>query len=159
MLFRSVEVATRRDQALETCRRLTEFLHAPTFVPGKPIPEARGISRISLDAAAKMGIGAWAWGDSIFWGYDPRQDNELDEVFSFVAARKAPVPGAGWAAPDPANPWKAVQPMEQTAWYASDAFGLRTADVQGKHAFESFAGQHIGFTDEELSGWLDKYFT
>ena len=48
---------TRRDQALETCRRLTEFLHAPTFVPGKPIPEARGIS---LDAAAKMGIGAWS---------------------------------------------------------------------------------------------------
>ena len=25
--------------------------------------------------------------------------------------------------------------------------------------FESFAGQHIDFTDEELFGWLDKYFT
>ena len=70
-----------------------------------------------------------------------------------------PRAGEHWAAPDPADPWKAVQPMEQTAWYASDAFGLKTADVQGKHAFESFAGQHIGFTDEELFGWLDKYFT
>ena len=47
--------------------------------------------------------------------------------------------------------------MKQTASYASDAFGLRTADEQGKHAFESCAGQHIDFTDEELFGWLDKY--
>ncbi|KAH8051053.1 oxidoreductase [Aureococcus anophagefferens] len=35
-----------------------------------------------------MGIGAWAWGDSLFWGYDPRKDDELREVFDFVAARK-----------------------------------------------------------------------
>ena len=42
--------------------------------------------------------------------------------------------------------------MKQTAWYASDAFGLRTADEQGKHAFESFAGQHIDFTDEGCLG-------
>ena len=70
-----------------------------------------------------------------------------------------PRDGEHWAAPDPADPWKSVQSMKQTAWYASDAFGLRTADAQGKHAFESFAGQHIDFTDEELFGWLDKYFT
>ena len=70
-----------------------------------------------------------------------------------------PRDGEHWAAPDPADPWKRAQPMKQTAWYASDAFGLRTADAQGKHAFESFAGQHIDFTDEELFGWLDKYFT
>ena len=70
-----------------------------------------------------------------------------------------PRDGEHWAAPDPADPWKDVQAMKQTAWYASDAFGLRTADAQGKHAFESFAGQHIDFTDEELFGWLDKYFT
>ena len=70
-----------------------------------------------------------------------------------------PRDGEHWAAPDPADPWKDVQARKQTAWYASDAFGLRTADAQGKHAFESFAGQHIDFTDEELFGWLDKYFT
>ena len=34
------------------------------------------------------GIGAWAWGDSLFWGYDPKEDEELEKVFSFVAARK-----------------------------------------------------------------------
>merc|ERR1719353_430011 len=39
-------------------------------------------------ALPKMGIGAWAWGDSLFWGYDPKEDDELEKVFSFVAARK-----------------------------------------------------------------------
>ena len=39
-------------------------------------------------ALPKMGIGAWAWGDSLFWGYDPKEDEELEKVFSFVAARK-----------------------------------------------------------------------
>ena len=52
----------------------------------------------------------------------------------------------------PGRPLEGWQPMKQTAWYASDAFGLRTADAQGKHAFESFAGQHIDFTDEDCLG-------
>ena len=39
-------------------------------------------------ALPKMGIGAWAWGDSLFWGYQPKEDEELEKVFSFVAARR-----------------------------------------------------------------------
>lgn len=35
----------------------------------------------------EMGIGAWAWGDSLFWGYSPKKDGELAEVFDFVASR------------------------------------------------------------------------
>ena len=49
-------------------------------------------------------------------------------------------------------------PMAQTKWYTTDAFGLKTADDAGKNFFESFAGQHIRFTEPELYGWLDKYF-
>jgi pyridoxine 4-dehydrogenase len=32
-----------------------------------------------------IGVGAWAWGDSLFWGYDPRKDNELQELFDYVS--------------------------------------------------------------------------
>ena len=28
----------------------------------------------------KMGIGAWAWGDSLFWGYSEKEDEELEKV-------------------------------------------------------------------------------
>ena len=31
----------------------------------------------------RVGIGAWAWGDSLFWQYDPSKDEELHEVFDF----------------------------------------------------------------------------
>ena len=56
----------------------------------------------------------------------------------------------------PAN--KTVVPMQQTAWYIEDAFGLKTADAAGKHAYEQFEGNHIRFTIEELYAWLAKYF-
>jgi len=31
----------------------------------------------------KMGIGAWAWGDTLFWGYDQKKDNDLQEVYNY----------------------------------------------------------------------------
>lgn len=31
-----------------------------------------------------MGLGAWAWGDSFFWGYSKQNDNELKQVFDFA---------------------------------------------------------------------------
>jgi len=52
----------------------------------------------------------------------------------------------------------AVVPYKETTWYKDDTFGLKTADDAGKNFFESFKGQHIRFTEEELFGWLDKYF-
>ena len=58
----------------------------------------------------------------------------------------------------PDDPWETVLPMNETAWYATDSFGLRSADAAGKNNFESFKGGHIQFTDEELYAWLDEYF-
>lgn len=34
----------------------------------------------------KIGTGAWAWGDALFWGYNPKEDDELAEVFQYAAA-------------------------------------------------------------------------
>lgn len=31
-----------------------------------------------------LGLGAWAWGDSLFWGYDKKNDNELKVVFDYA---------------------------------------------------------------------------
>ena len=74
--------------ALEVPRRRVlagaPSLAAPLLAPGAAVAgPLRGAY-----AFPEMGIGAWAWGDSLFWGYDPRKDDELREVFDFVAARK-----------------------------------------------------------------------
>ena len=31
-----------------------------------------------------LGLGAWAWGDSLFWGYNPKNDDDLKEVFNYA---------------------------------------------------------------------------
>jgi len=32
----------------------------------------------------KIGTGAWAWGDSLFWGYNPKNDADLEEVYRYA---------------------------------------------------------------------------
>lgn len=34
-----------------------------------------------------MGLGAWAWGDSLFWGYNPKQDSDLQQVFDYALSK------------------------------------------------------------------------
>jgi len=36
-----------------------------------------------------IGLGAWAWGDSLFWGYDPKNDDELRQVYDYATSRSA----------------------------------------------------------------------
>lgn len=33
-----------------------------------------------------IGLGAWAWGDSVFWGYNPKNDGELKKVFDYAVS-------------------------------------------------------------------------
>lgn len=33
-----------------------------------------------------MGLGAWAWGDPLFWGYSSKEDDELKRVFDYAVA-------------------------------------------------------------------------
>jgi len=37
-----------------------------------------------------MGLGAWAWGDSLFWGYNPKNDADLQQVFDYALQQKTP---------------------------------------------------------------------
>jgi len=34
-----------------------------------------------------LGLGAWAWGDSLFWGYDTSEDAALKEVFDYAVSK------------------------------------------------------------------------
>ncbi|KAL9189501.1 hypothetical protein ACHAXT_009176 [Thalassiosira profunda] len=34
-----------------------------------------------------IGLGAWAWGDSVFWGYDKKNDDDLREVFDYALSK------------------------------------------------------------------------
>ena len=54
--------------------------------------------------------------------------------------------------------YKTVLRMNETEWYKSDLFGLKTADEAGKIHFESTPGNHLQFTEKELLGWIDEYF-
>ena len=54
--------------------------------------------------------------------------------------------------------YKTVLRMNETEWYKSDLFGLKTADEAGKIHFESTPGNHLQFTEKELFGWIDEYF-
>ncbi|GMH65302.1 hypothetical protein TrST_g9549 [Triparma strigata] len=69
-----------------------------------------------------------------------------------------PREGEQWRAMDPEDPFGTLLQWNETKWYKEDTFGLATADAANKHNFESFDGQHIQFTQDELMGWLEKYF-
>ena len=55
---------------------------------GRPVRaamvETNNNKKLALPA---IGLGAWAWGDSIFWGYNPKQDEELHKVFDYAVEK------------------------------------------------------------------------
>jgi len=38
-----------------------------------------------------MGLGCWSWGDSFFWGYNPKNDGDLKVVFDYAVKNYSPV--------------------------------------------------------------------
>lgn len=63
-----------------------------------------------------------------------------------------------WGAMDDAPNGNKILQMKDTKFYKSDLFGLKTADEAGRIAFEETPGDHLEFTDQELYGWVEKYF-
>jgi len=68
-----------------------------------------------------------------------------------------PNEGEWWGAMEDGEYGKALS-MKETKLYQQDSFGLKTADEAGKIVFESTPGDHLEFSDEELYGWVEKYF-
>eukprot|EP00928_Gymnodinium_smaydae_P023527 TRINITY_DN19384_c0_g1_i1.p1 TRINITY_DN19384_c0_g1~~TRINITY_DN19384_c0_g1_i1.p1 ORF type:complete len:360 (-),score=51.31 TRINITY_DN19384_c0_g1_i1:108-1187(-) len=68
-----------------------------------------------------------------------------------------PNQGEHWGAlPD--GTYGQPEDMKATKFYKDDLFGLKSADVAGKIAYETTPGGHLEFSDEQLLGWVDKYF-
>ena len=74
-----------------------------------------------------------------------------------------PKEGEHWGCPDNSDgkdPFASpILPMNETEWYQKDLFGLRTAQEQGKNAFETFEGDHLRFSLEEFERWIHTYLS
>mmetsp|Transcript_56953 Transcript_56953/g.144417 ORF Transcript_56953/g.144417 Transcript_56953/m.144417 type:complete len:94 (-) Transcript_56953:233-514(-) len=70
-----------------------------------------------------------------------------------------PNEGEHWGALEEGRGYKAKPlAMQDTKFYKQDLFGLKTADEAGKIFFETTPGDHLEFSDDELFGWVQKYF-
>jgi hypothetical protein len=66
--------------------------------------------------------------------------------------------GEWWGSFTPGG-YTSVLPMAETAWFKQDLFGLATAFTMNKLHFETTLGGHLDFTDAQLFGWVDAYFS
>jgi len=72
-----------------------------------------------------------------------------------------PKEGEQWGAPNPLHPFDGkdnILDREETEWFIKDLFGLKTAEEAGKNHYESFDGPHLGFSMDDVDGWVSKYF-
>lgn len=51
-----------------------------------------------------------------------------------------------------------VLTMRETRWYTDDLFGLKTADEAGRILFNTTEGNHLKFSIEQLTWWIENYF-
>lgn len=94
--------------------------------------------------------------------FDPSvKENFLKtKTFAMIKAEKdtVVVPREGeWFGAYADNDYSTILSMTETDWYRDDLFGLRTADEEGKLAFNTTKGNHLDFSYDELYGWLDLY--
>lgn len=67
----------------------TSIISSTIAVASSPAVATTTSSSSSPLTLPPLGLGAWAWGDSLFWGYDPRKDDELKEVFDYAVSKNA----------------------------------------------------------------------
>ena len=82
--------SSRREFLTKSTSSIIAGSTAPLWIPPSiaHADEAKAAKNIQLPP---MGMGCWAWGDSLFWGYDPKQDKDLEEVFNYAISKSPPV--------------------------------------------------------------------
>ena len=80
-----------RREAMQKSAAATSLLLGPTWNAEKAIASTKKATTppVQIDDKGKatlppLGLGAWAWGDSLFWGYSPKEDAELAQVFDYA---------------------------------------------------------------------------
>lgn len=83
-----IVASTRRDFLHESIATAAGVVSQGLWIPSLPAgaSDATASSLGGLIDLPPMGLGAWAWGDPIFWGYNPSQDDELRRVFDYAVA-------------------------------------------------------------------------
>eukprot|EP00965_Chrysotila_dentata_P205591 6183047-Pleurochrysis_carterae.AAC.4 len=84
---------TRRDTLKFAAACAAPALTSPStglVGPASAVAPATALSATAGAATFKpppLGLGAWAWGDSLFWGYDTSEDAALKEVFDYAVSK------------------------------------------------------------------------
>ena len=81
--------------SLPNANRRDFLATSASYVLASPIPPSSASETGALQQLATtsklqlppIGLGAWAWGDSIFWKYDPRNDEDLKQVFEYALSQ------------------------------------------------------------------------
>lgn len=70
-----------------------------------------------------------------------------------------PKDGEQWGQPNVDDPYhQPIISRYNSSWYINDLFGLRTAEESHKNYYESFHGDHLQFTNDDLTYWITTYF-
>jgi pyridoxine 4-dehydrogenase len=67
-----------------------ETIAASTSTTAAPAAAAAAAAYPSPFKLPPMGMGCWAWGDSFFWGYNPKEDQDLHDVFDYAVSKNSP---------------------------------------------------------------------
>eukprot|EP00929_Paragymnodinium_shiwhaense_P008844 TRINITY_DN112811_c0_g1_i1.p1 TRINITY_DN112811_c0_g1~~TRINITY_DN112811_c0_g1_i1.p1 ORF type:complete len:455 (-),score=114.11 TRINITY_DN112811_c0_g1_i1:51-1415(-) len=82
--------AAQKQEAEPASRRnalLSPAVAAAGGVLAQPPQAARAAASGSPLALPNFGVGAWAWGDRLFWGYDEKQDADIREAFEYLVGQ------------------------------------------------------------------------
>jgi pyridoxine 4-dehydrogenase len=84
---------SRRDFFTQTASSVVAgSITSPLWIPSVARAEDAVSASPSPLKLPRMGLGCWAWGDSLFWGYNPKNDADLKEVFDFAVSNKSTEP-------------------------------------------------------------------
>ena len=67
---------------------------SPFWIPPNSVDAATSSPRATASTLQlpPIGLGCWAWGDSLFWGYNPKEDSDLEQAFNYAVSRSDPGP-------------------------------------------------------------------
>lgn len=85
------ESSSRRDFLNQASASIATASTASLWIPGTAANAQTASSSSSAIKLPPIGLGCWAWGDSLFWGYNSKQDGDLQEVFDYAVSKSSPV--------------------------------------------------------------------
>lgn len=51
------------------------------------LTEANVLSLDNMIQVSPIGVGTWAWGNKLLWGYDTKDDEEIQRAFDYILSQ------------------------------------------------------------------------